>query len=138
MDLENQTGQCLCSSVSFKAAKVSSNLGVCHCNSCRRWGGGPLFALDCGSEVAFDNSEHIGTYRSSDWAQRGFCKQCGSHLFYQLIHNKQYIMPAGLFDLDDKINFDHQVFIDEKPNYYCFTNKTKDMTGAEMFAQFNS
>ena len=32
--------------------------------------------------------------------------------------------------------FDHQVFIDEKPDYYSFANETKDMTGQELFAMF--
>ena len=31
---------------------------------------------------------------------------------------------------------EHQVFIDEKPDYYSFANETKNMTGAEIFAQF--
>ena len=29
-----------------------------------------------------------------------------------------------------------QIFIDEKPAYYDFANKTHNMTGAEVFAQF--
>jgi hypothetical protein len=32
--------------------------------------------------------------------------------------------------------FDRQIFIDEKPEYYSFANETKNMTGAEVFAQF--
>ena len=48
-------------------------------------------------------------------------------------------MPVGLFDDDKGLVFDHQVFIDEKPSFYSFANKTNDMTGAELlkkFAQF--
>ncbi len=29
-----------------------------------------------------------------------------------------------------------QIFIDEKPAYYDFANKTHNMTGAEVFAAF--
>jgi hypothetical protein len=32
--------------------------------------------------------------------------------------------------------FDHQIFIDEKSEYYCFSNETQNMTGAEVFAMF--
>jgi len=32
--------------------------------------------------------------------------------------------------------FTHQVFVDEKPAYYDFANKTHNMTGAEVFAEF--
>lgn len=31
--------------------------------------------------------------------------------------------------------FDHQVFIDEKPDFYAFANQTRKPTGAELFAQ---
>ena len=30
----------------------------------------------------------------------------------------------------------HQVFVDERPSYYEFANKTDDMTGAEVFAKY--
>ena len=30
-----------------------------------------------------------------------------------------------------------KVFIEEKPDYYTFANETKNMTGAEVFAQFS-
>ena len=42
----------------------------------------------------------------------------------------------GIFDNSEGLVFDLQVFIDEKPEYYSFANETKNMTGAELFAQF--
>jgi len=103
---------------------------------CRKWGGGPLLAVDCGTDVSFAGEEDISIFDSSAWAERGFCNQCGTHLFYRLKESKQYIMPAGLFDDEERFVFDEQVFIDEKPSFYCFANKTKDMTGAEIFAKY--
>lgn len=92
--------------------------------------------VDCGTDVAFEGLEHIKVYASSDWAERGFCTHCGNHLFYRLKENSQYFMPAGIFGNDEGFVFDHQVFIEEKPGYYCFANDTQDMTGAELFARF--
>ncbi len=48
------------------------------------------------------------------------------------------MVPVGLFDNDEGLVFDHQVFIEEKPSYYDFSNKTKNRTGAEIFAEFTS
>ena len=45
-------------------------------------------------------------------------------------------MPAGIFENGDDLVFDLQVFIDEKPEYYCFSNETRSMTGKEAFAEF--
>ncbi len=77
-------------------------------------------------------------FDSSAWAERGFCSQCGSHLFYRLKETGRFMLPAGLLDDEDGLTFDHQVFIDEKPSYYRFANETKDMTGAEIFAMYGA
>ena len=129
-------GRCLCGAVRFSAGQVDHKVGACHCGMCRRWGGGPFVGVDCGSDVTFVGEDNIATFQSSEWAQRGFCKQCGSHLFYKLMANGQYIVPVGLFQGDDQFVFDHQVFIDEKPAFYSFANETENMTGAELFAKY--
>ncbi len=129
-------GACLCKAVTVTARTMSSQVGACHCSMCRTWTGGPLLAVDCGTDVSFAGTEHISVYESSEWAERGFCNVCGSHLFYRLKDSRQYIMPVGLFADGTGLVFDHQIFIDEKPGYYDFANETKKMTGAEVFAAF--
>ena len=129
-------GQCLCGTVSLQATVAKNSVGACHCSMCRRWGGGPLLAIDCGADLQLQGEQAISLYKSSDWAQRGFCSRCGTHLFYKLTQNNQHIVPAGLFDQTDGLHFDHQIFIDEKPEYYDFANHTHNMTGEEVFAQF--
>lgn len=132
---EPRTGKCVCGQVKIKAQAKSKSVGVCHCSTCRNWGGGPLFSIDCGADVTFEGEEQVQNFESSAWAERGFCKSCGTHLYYRLKGNGQYIMPAGLFEQQDML-FDHEVFVDEKPAYYDFVNQTKKMTGAEVFAQY--
>ncbi len=129
-------GSCLCGAVVIIARKLSPNVGACHCNMCRKWGGGPLMAVDCGTDVSFSDEKYISVFNSTDWAERAFCNQCGSHLFYRLKESQQHIVPVGLFDDAEQFVLNHQVFIDEKPAFYSFSNKTKDMTGAEVFAEF--
>ena len=132
------SGSCLCNATHFKAKNMSLNVGACHCNICRKWGGGPFLAVDCGTDVSFENKENISVFNSSEWAERGFCNKCGSHLYYRLKESNQFFIPVGLFDDDKMFVFDHQVFIEEKPAFYCFANKTNDMTGAELFAKYAS
>lgn len=129
-------GRCLCGKVSFSAANAGNKVGACHCSMCRRWGGGPLLAIDCGTDVSFGGEQFIRAFRSSDWAERGFCAECGSHLFYRLSQGGQYIMPVGLIDNSDGLVFDHQVCIDSKPGYYSFAEQTHNMTCDELFAAF--
>jgi len=87
--------------------------------------------------VEIEGLEELGVFESSDWAERGFCKQCGTHLFYRLKVQPVYHLPAGLF-ADVDYQFDHQVFVDQRPSYYSFANKTTEMTGEELFAMFGA
>jgi len=127
---------CLCGAVKITATNVSNSVGSCHCNMCKKWSGGPIMTVDCGADVSFEGEEHITVFDSSSWAERGFCNKCGSHLFYRLKESKHHMILAGLFDDNKHFVFDHQVFIDEKPEFYSFKNVTKNMTGAEVFAKY--
>lgn len=135
-DTEQATGACLCGAVRISAANMKTGVGACHCDMCRKWGGGPLVGVECGQDVSFDGEEHIKVFDSSDWAARGFCSSCGSHLFYKLKPTGEYIVPVGLFGDGHSFVLEHQVFIDEKPGYYSFAEKTTDMTGPEIFAKY--
>ncbi len=136
-DTSTQTGQCLCGAVRIVASQASRKVGACHCNMCRRWGCGPYMAVDCGTDVSFEGEQSIKVFDSSDWAERAFCRECGSNLFYRLKQTGGHFVNAGLFNDFTEAVFDHQVFIDEKPDYYDFANQTHNMTGAELFAQFS-
>lgn len=129
-------GSCLCGAVSVTAQTMSTEVGACHCSMCRKWTGGVFLVVDCQSDVTFSGEEHISAYQSSDWAERGFCAKCGTHLFYRLKENNHYMMPVELFDAPSKLQFKDQIFIEEKPDYYAFSNHTNNMTGAEVFAKF--
>lgn len=132
------SGSCLCGAVTLAAPSLSRQVGACHCSMCRQWSGGPFLGLDCGSDLQVTGSAHVGIFASSEWAERGFCKDCGSHLYYRLKPTGQYIVPAGLFGDGLDLHFDHQIFIDEKPGYYSFAEKTREQTGAEVFAEFGA
>ena len=136
-DTVSASGTCLCGKVQIKTNSLNKNLGVCHCEMCRKWSAGPFLALDCGSDVSIEGSDFLGVYNSSEWAERAFCKNCGTSLFYKLKQNSQHIVSSELFDQKD-LNFDHQIFIDEKPKYYDFANETKNMTGEQVFAAYSS
>ena len=134
-------GQCLCQKTQVTVKTLGHSLGACHCRMCRKWGGGPLLAVDCGSAVSINGEDHVAVFDSSEWADRGFCRECGTHLFYRIKSTGQHIMPIGLFDSDvldnsDSVVLDHQIFVEEKPGYYDFANETVNLTGEEVFAQF--
>ena len=135
-DTMNGRGHCLCGEVSFDVPNINKSVGACHCSMCRNWCGGPLMAVECGSDVTFKGQQNISVYNSSEWAERGFCNKCGSHLFYRLKEQQLHFLPYGLFENQEQFEFDHQVFIDKKPSTYSFANDTRNETEAEVFAKY--
>jgi hypothetical protein len=129
-DAKDRSGSCLCGTVKF-SAQSGNSVGACNCSMCRKWNGGPQMAIYCGDSVSFENEDSISIYKSSDWAERAFCKNCGSHLFYRFQGN-QHMMLAGLFDNDEDFVLETQYFIDNKPSFYSFANETANLTGAEV------
>lgn len=127
---------CLCGAVEITANEINPKFTVCHCNSCRGWGGAPFFALQCGTNVSINGGEKIKIYESSSWASRGFCRECGTHLFYKLKQTGEYNMAVGIFENLTEIEMDMQYFSDQRPSYYCFSNQTKEMSRAEIMAYF--
>ncbi len=129
------TGRCLCGAVRFKGTASEPKVAACHCSMCRRWSSGPYFEVSC-EDVAFEGEDNITKIRSSEWAERAFCKRCGSNLFYRLIDSDEFQVSAGLLDDQSGLKLSLQVFIDEKPPFYTLANRTETMTAAEVYAAF--
>jgi len=133
----NATGRCLCGRTSFAAQDVDPHVHACHCTTCNRWNGGPGFAAGAGS-VTFEGTEHIRRFDSSEWAERGFCTHCGSHLFYRLKAQDHYILCLGAFDDPTPFSLTGEIFIDEKPAAYDLAGEHQRLTGAEFLASMQS
>ena len=130
------SGACLCGAVTVKATPQHKTTEACHCSMCRQWSAGPYMALGCGSDVSIEGGEAIGVYRSSDWAERVFCKTCGTCIAWRLRQGGENHVNANLFDSAPDYPLSMQVFIDEKPASYSFAQDTRTLTSAEIFAMF--
>jgi len=79
-------GACLCGAVKFEAQLPSLWCAHCHCTQCQRFHGAPLvtwvgFSADRFKITVGEHS--VRWYASSAPAQRGFCGECGSSLFFR-------------------------------------------------------
>ena len=134
--MAESTGKCLCGAVKFTAKDVNPNHSACHCSTCRKWGGGGPFFGVRNKGVTFEGEEHIGRYASSSWAERGFCKECGTTLFYYLKPMSAHMMSVGAFDDPTPFRLASEIFIDDKPEGYAFAGDHPRLTGAETLAKF--
>lgn len=132
------SGSCLCKAVTFSFNLKAKHFDACHCGMCRSWGGGPALTVESDGGIEFTGFEHVTLYDSSEWAQRGFCKYCGSHLFWRLKDPEQGFCNFNLGTLDNQEEFDFtlQIYIDAKPNNYSFANSTKMLTEKEVLEMF--
>lgn len=86
-----------------------------------------MFAVHAEGQPDIKGEEFITRYRSSDFAERGFCSQCGTTLFYHLMPGAfsaegAYMLAAGMLDLPDDMVFDSEIYIDSQPGWYRFDN----------------
>jgi hypothetical protein len=131
-----RTGGCLCGSVRFEASPLRLDMDACHCSMCRRWSGGVFMAVPCGDGVAFQSAATLGIYRSSEYGERLFCRECGSSLIWRLQDGSSAAVALQAFDDLSGFVFVEEIFVDEKPDHYAFANETRKRTGAEVMAQF--
>ena len=133
---ERIEGRCLCGAVTVRATPTRRHVEACHCTMCRRWNRIAFVGVMCGSEVEIAGEEHVVRYRSSEWAERGFCGTCGSSLFYRYLPDGNYGFTAGLFPDDAFLPLAEEIFIDEKPDYYAFASEAGKLTGDEVRAKY--
>ena len=131
-----RNGSCVCGAVRIRVGGSPRDLGACHCSICQKWAGGPFFELECGTDVAFEGADNVATFHSSEWAERGFCKLCGSHLFIRSKQSGEYGIPPGLLESDEGVLFTRQVFFDQKPAYYSFSNDTRNISSEYIHERF--
>lgn len=126
-------GSCLCGAVMFSAEDVDSEFHICHCSMCRRWVGGPTFSV-AAKGVVFRGEEHIQRYGSSAAAERGFCRVCGSSLFYRSKETGHYVLGMGAFDDQTSFRTGSEIYFDQKPPGYEFAGAHPRFTEEEYLA----
>lgn len=68
--------RCLCGDTSLTVIPKSLGIGVCYCDTCRKWSGGAFLAIE--SVRVSATGDNVRHYDASEWAERVFCQQCGA------------------------------------------------------------
>ena len=116
-------GRCDCGDVQFEIEAVRQDVTICHCSQCRRTSG-HLWASTYApyDKVKFITDESLEWYKSSDYAKRGFCKACGSSLFYRLNEEEGIAIAAGCLDMPTGLKIGKHIFVKDKGDYYDITD----------------
>jgi len=77
------SGGCHCGAVRYEVSEAPERHSVCCCTDCRRTAGAPMVAWAIFPKDAMKVTKGAPKVRmSSDHAERSFCGECGTGLFY--------------------------------------------------------
>lgn len=124
-------GQCLCGAMKFSCKGETLGVAVCHCKQCREWTSSRFMAAYYPEGVEFESDATLKWYQSSDFAERGFCSNCGSTLFFRRIGDKTGMnVAAGSMEEANHEIVAH-AWADAKPDWYGFTDMTPRLEASE-------
>lgn len=128
--LERHTGGCLCGSVEYVVNGPLRDVVFCHCTMCQRLHGGTgchSKALKAHLQVTTDTG--LAWYKSSEIAQRGYCKSCGSSLFWDAFDQDSIGILAGSLDDSSGLRTIGHIFVGEKARFYEISDELPKFEG---------
>lgn len=129
--MTKRTGQCLCGAVTLSADIPETSFLACQCGQCQRWtGGGPLYAIGA-ENVSFEGADNIGEYFASDWGARGFCRLCGTTLYWRMRDREVTSLAVGVLDERSDLRLTGEIFSDCRPNWLPMVPGASQSTEAE-------
>jgi len=116
---ETHSGSCLCGGVRFTVTGPLGKVIYCHCSQCRKQTGHFYAGTNVpDAALLLEGGGNVAWYASSEAAKRGFCRICGSTLFWKA-HDVGYIsVLAGSLDLPTGLQAARHDFVADKGDYY--------------------
>ena len=116
---EVHAGRCLCGAVSFTVRGELDPVTFCHCGQCRRQTGHVLAATGASLDrITVEGADNLTWFEASPEARRGFCRHCGSHLFWKPANAARMAIIAGALDEPVELKPVRHIFVGDKPDWY--------------------
>lgn len=125
MSKPTQTGQCLCGGVRYEVRGAMRQVIGCHCSQCRQTSGNFVAATACArTDLHFVSDATLAWYRSSELAERGFCRRCGGNLFWRSLapDSTTISLMAGTLDPPTGLRTTEHIFVAGKSDFYDLTD----------------
>jgi len=115
-------GSCLCGAVTFEVTGRLPPPDACHCSMCRKTSGHYFAGTDVPrSALTIVGEEHVTWFASSAKVRRGFCRTCGSSLFFDPLDRVKHDwigVAMGAFDTPTETKLRIHIFVADKGDYY--------------------
>ena len=114
-----KTGSCLCGAVAFEINGPMGPVTACHCSQCRKMTGNYWASFHVAvADLKFTRKDGLKWFASSDFAKRGFCKECGSTLFWQQNGSEEISVCPGTLDGKTGLTLTEHIFVEDRGDYY--------------------
>jgi hypothetical protein len=118
-DRETFHGGCLCGAVRYRLQPPLRLAVACHCRQCRRTSGNYVSATSVPREnFSITREDGLKWYRSSSRARRGFCRECGSSLFWSADALDTIAIMTGTIDGKTGLRTAAHICVADKGDYY--------------------
>lgn len=112
-------GSCLCGAVRFTVEGDLAEPDACHCSMCRKQSGHFWASTDVlRDKVAIEGEGNVRWYQASEKVRRGFCRTCGSFLFWDVPGRARLAIAMGAFDQPTGTRLGKHIFVADKGDYY--------------------
>lgn len=97
----------------------------------RRRMSGHFFAATAAPRDTFamTRTEGLAWYQSSSTSRRGFCKACGSSLFFDHGDEEPIGIAAGSLDATPNLTIAVHIYVDEAGSYYAINDDADQFDG---------
>ncbi len=113
------TGSCLCGAVRYEIEGPLPAPSACHCAQCRRQHGAlGVYTLAPTDRYKIKGDRNIVWYESSPGIRRGFCRICGSKLFWERADSGQLDVTLGTMDQPTGLRIEKQIYLADAGDYY--------------------
>jgi len=111
-DKQIYEGGCLCGAIRYQSRAAPSRGVICHCSMCRKHSGAPILAFVHFPKASFSwLNANPSRYRSSQFAERGFCSTCGSTIsMHEEVLSDSAQVAVGSLDDPDSVCIDDHVW----------------------------
>lgn len=131
-DLATAAGGCLCGGVRYEVTGPLRPVVACHCEQCRRQSGNFVAATAAKrADVRIVKDDGLTWYRSSGFAERGFCRTCGGNLFWRRDGDDEISITAGTLDAPTGLSTVMNIGMEFKGDYYDVPADAPQMDGFE-------
>lgn len=120
MDIETWSGGCQCGAVRYALLETPGNACICHCRMCQKQFGNVFGAFaDVAPESFTITRGTPGWFESSDEALRGFCRDCGTPLFYRFIGSRRVAVSIGSLDRHSDVKPQFQYGVESREPWFA-------------------